>query len=96
MRHARKDVVAAASAKRLHALLSAGVKQLGKEIIVVLQFYASCITTEQAMHCIIKVTLLDEMHGFVHGASLREQHAEVVGRMVYGIWVVEFIVGGII
>jgi len=37
--HARKDVVAAASAKRLHALLSAGVKQLGKEMIVVLQFY---------------------------------------------------------
>ena len=52
LRHARKDVVAAASAKRLHALLSAGVKQLGKEIIVVLQFYTSCITTEQAMHCI--------------------------------------------
>ena len=34
MRHARKDVVAAASAKRLHALLSAGVKQLGKEILL--------------------------------------------------------------
>ena len=33
LRHARKDVVAAASAKRLHALLLAGVKQLGKEII---------------------------------------------------------------
>ena len=32
---ARKDVVATASAKRLHALLSAGVMQLGKEIIVV-------------------------------------------------------------
>ena len=61
--HARKVVVAAASAKRLHALLSAGAKQLGKEIIV--QFYTSCITTEQAMHCIIEVTLLDEMHGFV-------------------------------
>ena len=41
-----------------------GVKQLGKEIIVLLQFY-TCITTEQAMHCIIEVTLLDEMHGFV-------------------------------
>jgi len=48
------------------------VKQLGKEIIVVLQFHTSCITTEQAMHCIIEVTLLDEMHGF---ASLSEQHA---------------------
>ena len=59
LRHARKDVIAAASAKRLHALLSAGVKQLGKVIIVVLQFY-TCITTEQAMHCIIRVTLLDE------------------------------------
>ena len=65
MRHARKDVVAAASAKRLQQNGSAGVKQLGKEIIVVLQFYTSCITTEQAMHCIIEVTLLDEMHGFV-------------------------------
>ena len=60
--HARNDVVASASAKRLIALLSAGVKQLGKEIIVVLQFYTSCITNEQAMHCIIEVTfnLLDE------------------------------------
>ena len=65
LRHARKDVVAAAGAKRLHALLSAGVKQLSKEIIVVLQFYTSCITTEQSMHCITEVTLLDEMHGFV-------------------------------
>jgi len=65
LRHARKDVVAAASAKRLQQKGSAGVKQLGKEIIVVLQFYTSCITTEQAMHCIIEVTLLDEMHGFV-------------------------------
>ena len=41
--------IAAVSAKRLHALLSAGVKQLGKEIIVVLQFYTSFMTTEQAM-----------------------------------------------
>jgi len=57
--------IAAASAKRLHALVSAGVKQLGKEIIVLLQFYTSCFTTEQPMHCIIEVTLLDEMHGFV-------------------------------
>ena len=65
LQHATKDVVAAASANRLHALLLAGVKLLGKEIIVVLQFYTSCITTEQAMHCIIEVTLLDELHGFV-------------------------------
>jgi len=49
----------------MHALLSAGVKQLGKKIIAVLQFRTACITTEQAMHCIIEVTLLDEMHGFV-------------------------------
>ena len=34
---------------------------------VLLQFYTSCFTTEQAMHCIIELTLLhvDEMHGFV-------------------------------
>jgi len=40
----------------VHALLSAGVKQLGKEIIVILQFYTSCITTEQTMNCVIEVT----------------------------------------
>jgi len=43
----RKDVVAAASAKKLHALLSANVKQLGKEIIVVSQFHTACITTDK-------------------------------------------------
>jgi len=43
--------------------LSAGVKQLAKKIVAS-QFRTACITTQQAMHCIIEVTL-HEMHGFV-------------------------------
>ena len=70
--------IAAASAKRLHALVSAGVKQLVKEII---QFYTSCFTTEQAMHCIIEVILLDEMHGFV-GQVWGSNMQQVVSRIV--------------
>jgi len=66
--------VAAASAKRLRAtLLSAGVKQLGKEIIVVLQFHTACITTEQARYCIIELNYY--MKCMALWVSLKEQHA---------------------
>jgi len=37
----------------------------GKRNNSCITIYTSCITTEQTMHCIIEVSLLDEMHGFV-------------------------------